>query len=860
MHVERQEDERAFLARMFCESEFAEHGLETHFLLDSTVFSPRRPGCGGFTIKSLRTGKSSWCAALAARQVVIVVLRPESTSYACWLSVELSPANGPLLLVPRGLARSYQTLADDTEVAYRMSHEYVPSAAQGVRWNDPAFGINAGRGGAADLPGRPRMTRLRTVAAICRLPVAARWLAAAALTVALAACGHKSPQTVTAASTTTDAGPTYLGNSFTLAGTGTDSVPHSVTQLAVSPDGYLMMGSSWEEYDHDARLFDPNTGALLGPYTPTRPHKGIYGVAADNTYVYYATGDGLLFRSARSSWDQPSKGGWYDDGSNTGAGPLIVDSRRYQLMGLAECDNELFVSDPNGPLGSNGQVSPNTSVIKVIPTSLSGVSASWSVPRARTIACDREGDIWVLQQGVSGGPGPDVERFTPTGTLLTSFSLPGYPDGLAADPNRDRLLVPDNGRDQDFKWFDYSGNQTGQIGVTGGYLADGGKIDSSHFVGPRAAAIDAAGDVFTAESALPGVGESVWRDYGPAAIFTKFDSSGAVKWRDYGLDFIGTGEPTNDGAAFFDRHFEYRRDASRHYQPYAFTVDPFANPADDRVAQNNLALVGPAPDRYGGAILERDMDGHHYIVDLGGPALQQPGPVTIYEQQANSEILKPVLTLSESMNDAWMTDSGDVWIVRSDVARIEKHPLTGFDASGVPQYGATVSYALPSQLNGARRIEVHGSTVYLSGFAPGDPNPANEANGWKSMGRHLLRFDSLPTSSGWATPMWEITTYTGSSTSTFPYTTSFAVDGNVIGVGWLYGPTDTNPGDGPGLQLVNASNGAVLQTWSPTIVSSYGHAGGFDMSRSIEAKNGWLWMEDDWQSKIFAICPSRSCH
>ena len=55
--------------------------------------------------------------------------------------MELTPENGRLLLVPEGFAQGYQTLADDCEVVYQMTHEYVPEAASGVRWDDPAFGI-----------------------------------------------------------------------------------------------------------------------------------------------------------------------------------------------------------------------------------------------------------------------------------------------------------------------------------------------------------------------------------------------------------------------------------------------------------------------------------------------------------------------------------------------------------------------------------------------------------------------------------------------------------------------------------------------------------------------------------------------
>ena len=38
--VERRKDERGFLARVFCETEFDEHGLATRFVQASTIFTP----------------------------------------------------------------------------------------------------------------------------------------------------------------------------------------------------------------------------------------------------------------------------------------------------------------------------------------------------------------------------------------------------------------------------------------------------------------------------------------------------------------------------------------------------------------------------------------------------------------------------------------------------------------------------------------------------------------------------------------------------------------------------------------------------------------------------------------------------
>jgi len=46
-----------------------------------------------------------------------------------------------MLYVPEGFAHGFQTLVDNTEVFYQISVSYQPEYARGVRWNDPAFGI-----------------------------------------------------------------------------------------------------------------------------------------------------------------------------------------------------------------------------------------------------------------------------------------------------------------------------------------------------------------------------------------------------------------------------------------------------------------------------------------------------------------------------------------------------------------------------------------------------------------------------------------------------------------------------------------------------------------------------------------------
>jgi dTDP-4-dehydrorhamnose 3,5-epimerase len=46
-----------------------------------------------------------------------------------------------MLYIPKGFAHGFETLEPNTEIFYQMSEFYAPEAARGVRWDDPAFGI-----------------------------------------------------------------------------------------------------------------------------------------------------------------------------------------------------------------------------------------------------------------------------------------------------------------------------------------------------------------------------------------------------------------------------------------------------------------------------------------------------------------------------------------------------------------------------------------------------------------------------------------------------------------------------------------------------------------------------------------------
>jgi dTDP-4-dehydrorhamnose 3,5-epimerase len=72
---------------------------------------------------------------------VVVDMREASPTFGESLSVVLTRESLEGLIVPEGGAHGFLTLEPDTDILYQMSTRFVPGAAAGIRWDDPALGI-----------------------------------------------------------------------------------------------------------------------------------------------------------------------------------------------------------------------------------------------------------------------------------------------------------------------------------------------------------------------------------------------------------------------------------------------------------------------------------------------------------------------------------------------------------------------------------------------------------------------------------------------------------------------------------------------------------------------------------------------
>jgi len=139
---ERHADGRGFFARTWCATEFARHGLTSHFVQASISHTPRRGTLRGlhYQVAPHAEAKLIRCTRGAIYDVA-VDLRPDSPTFRRYAAVVLDADSRHALYVPEGCAHGFQTLIDDTEVLYQMSAPYAPDAARGVRWDDRAFAI-----------------------------------------------------------------------------------------------------------------------------------------------------------------------------------------------------------------------------------------------------------------------------------------------------------------------------------------------------------------------------------------------------------------------------------------------------------------------------------------------------------------------------------------------------------------------------------------------------------------------------------------------------------------------------------------------------------------------------------------------
>jgi dTDP-4-dehydrorhamnose 3,5-epimerase len=140
--IERRPDSRGFFARVFCQEEFADHGLKPMIAQSNIAFNAKKGTLRGmhFQFPPAAETKLVRCTRGAILDI-IVDLRPESPTYLEHVAVELTADNHRGLYVPERFAHGYQALEDATETSYQVGEFYMPDVEGGLRHDDPRLGL-----------------------------------------------------------------------------------------------------------------------------------------------------------------------------------------------------------------------------------------------------------------------------------------------------------------------------------------------------------------------------------------------------------------------------------------------------------------------------------------------------------------------------------------------------------------------------------------------------------------------------------------------------------------------------------------------------------------------------------------------
>lgn len=141
-------DDRGFFSESWNKRVLAKSGLELNFVQDNHSYSSSINTVRGLhyqapphaQTKLVRCGRGSLLD-------VAVDIRAGSPTYGKWFSIELSFENGRQLLVPAGFLHGFATREPDTEIIYKCTDFYEPSADGVVRFDDPDIGIDWGLSG-----------------------------------------------------------------------------------------------------------------------------------------------------------------------------------------------------------------------------------------------------------------------------------------------------------------------------------------------------------------------------------------------------------------------------------------------------------------------------------------------------------------------------------------------------------------------------------------------------------------------------------------------------------------------------------------------------------------------------------------
>ena len=135
-------DHRGFFSEVYSRAALRDVGIDLEFVQDNHSLSAERGVVRGLHYQIAPTAQDKLVRVVRGAILDVAVdIRRGSPTFGKHVAEVISAEKWNQILVPVGFAHGFVTLEPNTEVLYKVTAPYSPKDERGIRWNDPALGI-----------------------------------------------------------------------------------------------------------------------------------------------------------------------------------------------------------------------------------------------------------------------------------------------------------------------------------------------------------------------------------------------------------------------------------------------------------------------------------------------------------------------------------------------------------------------------------------------------------------------------------------------------------------------------------------------------------------------------------------------
>jgi dTDP-4-dehydrorhamnose 3,5-epimerase len=136
-------DKRGLFERVYCDESLNDYVSSNKIMQINHSISVKKGSIRGMHMQLGEYAETKIISCLAGTVFDVALdLRKNSTTFLEWVSITLSPEAHNSILIPRGVAHGFQTLAENSELLYFHTANYSPNHEFGVSYQEPKAQIS----------------------------------------------------------------------------------------------------------------------------------------------------------------------------------------------------------------------------------------------------------------------------------------------------------------------------------------------------------------------------------------------------------------------------------------------------------------------------------------------------------------------------------------------------------------------------------------------------------------------------------------------------------------------------------------------------------------------------------------------